>query len=137
MVFGFFCKFMRMSQFNATLIMALSVTCFACIACLKDKTVHPSVASGECETIISYTSDVRPIIEASCKTGLGPGTGCHDAWIDDYDAIKAKIVGGTWQNEVFVERTMPQIPNEFDIDSLTEEAFQIMKCWVDQGYPNN
>ena len=106
-------------------------------SCLKDKTVPLSVANGDCDDIISYTNDVRPIIEASCKTGMGPGTGCHDSWIDEYDNIDNYIIAGTWQNEIFVEHTMPAIPNSFGIDSLTEEEFKTMQCWVAQGYPEN
>ena len=106
-------------------------------SCLKDKTEPVNVASGECDTIVSYSADIRPIIESSCKTGLGGGTGCHDAWIDNYDPIESYIVAGTWQNVVLTEKTMPIIPNDFGIDSLTAEEIQTMKCWIDQGYPEN
>lgn len=102
-------------------------------SCLKEKT---SPVDG-CDTIISYSSEVRPIIESSCKTGLGGGTGCHDAWIDNYDEVASSIKSGSWPNAVFTLQTMPLIPNEFDIDSLTADEFQTMKCWVNQGYPNN
>ncbi len=102
------------------------------MSCLKDK-----VVVGECDTVVSYSEDIRPIIEASCKTGLGPGTGCHDAWIDNYDPIESYLNSGSWQNVIFVDKTMPKIPNAFGIDSMTTEALKIMKCWIDQGYPEN
>ena len=102
-------------------------------SCLKDKTSP----IGDCLTEVSYSSDIRPIIESSCKTGLGGGTGCHDAWIDNYDPIKSYLDANTWQNEVLVEKTMPLIPNDFGIDSLSNDEIQTMKCWIDQGYPEN
>ncbi len=102
-------------------------------SCLKDKTQ----SLADCSVDISYTMDIRPIIENSCKTQAGPGTGCHDAWIDDYAPIKSYINSGTWQNEVFTEKTMPEIPNTWGIDSLTTEEIQTMKCWIEQGYPEN
>ena len=109
------------------------ISLFSFTSCLKDKTVPVD----ECATFISYTSDIRPIIESSCKTGLGGGTGCHDAWIDEHENITPYMTSSIWPNSVLVEKTMPLIPNDFGIDSLTEDEIQIMKCWIDQGYPEN
>lgn len=108
-----------------------------CCACLKDKAIPANVASGECATIVSYSTEIRPIIESSCKTGLGGGTGCHDAWIDDYDNIKSYMISGKWRFEVITQKRMPLIPNEFGIDSLTADEIKTMQCWIDQGYPKN
>lgn len=107
-------------------------TLFTFTSCLKDK-----VTPVGCDTIVSYQDDIRPIIEASCKTGLGPGTGCHDAWIDEYDAIKSSINSNAWANSVLVEKTMPKIPNDFGIDSLSQDEIELMRCWIDLGYPEN
>ena len=41
------------------------------------------------------------------------------------------------KNEVLIERTMPEIPNVFGIDSLSANEYQLMKCWINQGYPEN
>ena len=70
-------------------------------------------------------------------TGTGPGTGCHDAWIHDYNNIGGYMKNGAWVNRVLDLRDMPQIPNAFGIDSLTTDELQTMKCWIDQGYPEN
>lgn len=128
-----------MKKMNALAWQSLSMIAlvFFLGSCLKDKTVPYNVTSGECTEIISYSAHIRPIIEASCKTGLGGGTGCHDAWIDNYDPIKSYMINGKWQNAVLIEKTMPLIPNAFGIDSLSAEDLQTMKCWIDQGYPQN
>lgn len=102
-------------------------------SCYKDKTSPP----GGCETTISYSVDIKPIINSSCITNLGPGTGCHDAWILAYSGVVAAIENGTLENECFVELTMPQIPNDFGIDSLTADEKKTLKCWLIQGYPDN
>lgn len=114
------------------IISILSIA-FLSTSCLKDKTQ----SLADCSVEISYALDIRPIIESSCKTQQGGGTGCHDAWIDEYAPIKAYIDAGSWQNEVYVEKTMPVIPNDWSIDSLTSEEIQTMKCWIDQGYLEN
>ena len=102
------------------------------VSCLKDKT-KPIVDCPE----ISYTYDVRPIIENSCKTQQGPFTGCHDAWIDDFSAVQARIEKGEWEADVVTNRTMPKIPNTKGIDSLTADEIHTMQCWLYQGYPEN
>lgn len=128
---------MRRLNFRFYSITLFFIGSFLISSCTKDKTVPYNVSSGECPDIISYSGDIRPIIEASCKTGLGPGTGCHDAWIDNYDPIKTYIVNGKWQTAVLIDKTMPKIPNSFEIDSLSAADLKTMKCWIDQGYPKN
>ena len=47
------------------------------------------------------------------------------------------MISGKWQTAVITEKTMPLIPNTFGIDSLSADDFQTMKCWIEQGYPQN
>ena len=68
---------------------------------------------------------------------MGPLAGCHDAWIDEYSNIVLYIKNGSWQDDVWSLYSMPKIPNDFGIDSLTAEEVTTMRCWVDQGYPEN
>ena len=103
------------------------------ISCHKDKTI----ALGPCGTEISYTTDIIPIIQSSCMTNLGPGTGCHDTWITEHSNIVNYINNDSWQNAVWGSYTMPKIPNNFAVDSLTSDEVQIMKCWVEQGFLEN
>ncbi|MBK9190809.1 MAG: hypothetical protein IPM77_04445 [Crocinitomicaceae bacterium] len=104
-------------------------------SCLKDKT-KPFDQSA-CTVVISYSLDITPIIHTSCMTNLGAGTGCHDAWITDYELVKNYLDLGIWQDEVLHKKTMPEIPNNFGIDSLSSDEYQTMKCWIQQGYPQN
>jgi hypothetical protein len=107
-------------------------------SCLKDKTIEPVVEpDGPCAVEVSYTTDIRPIIESSCKTQAGPGTGCHDAWIDNYSQINSLINTGSWQNRCFTLLDMPVMPNTWNIDSLSSDEIQTMECWIEQGYPEN
>jgi hypothetical protein len=105
--------------------------CLANVSFKKEETIL-----GDCGFTVSYTTDIRPIIESSCKTGAGPGTGCHDAWIDDYSQIKTQLDNGS-QDRVFTQMNMPMMPNGSGIDSLTTNELEVMQCWIDQGYPEN
>ncbi|MFT4602825.1 MAG: hypothetical protein ACI857_003012, partial [Arenicella sp.] len=90
---------------------------------------------GDCGFVVSYATDIRPIIESSCKTQAGSGTGCHDAWIDDYSQIKTAIDNNKIPDRALVQLNMPFMPNTWGIDSLTTNEKDIMQCWIDQGYP--
>ena len=103
------------------------------MSCNKDKTLAP----GSCVTTISYTTDIIPIIQSSSMTNQGPGTGCHDSWITEHSNIVNYINDESWQNAVWGSYTMPKMPNNFGIDSLTLDEVQIMKCWVERGFPEN
>lgn len=102
-------------------------------SCYKEKTQFP----GGCDVLVSYSSDIKPIINSSCVTHLGPLTGCHDAWIFEHYKIVPFINAGIFQNECFVEKTMPVMPNDFGVDSLTNDEIIMLKCWIDQGFPEN
>ena len=113
-------------------IVALLIT-FVFMSCHKDKTLLLDSCSGT----ISYSTDIIPIIQSSCMTNLGPGTGCHDSWITEHSNIVNYINNDSWQNAVWGSYTMPKMPNSFGIDSLTSDEVQIMKCWAEQGFPEN
>lgn len=106
----------------------------AIIGCQKEKA---ALSTTVCNTVISYTEDIKPIINNSCVTNLGPGTGCHDAWIFEYDGLIGTINNETFQNTVFSQKRMPIIPNQFGIDSLTQVEIKTLRCWIEQGYPEN
>ena len=112
---------MRKAQTILTLLIVLFI-----MSCHKDKTLPP----GSCVTTISYTTDITPIIQSSCIP-------CHDTWITEHSNIVNYINDESWQNAVWESYTMPKIPNNFGIDSLTLDEVQIMKCWVEQGFPEN
>jgi len=105
---------------------------FCLTSCLKEKTVPIASTTDGCFEQ-SYTYNIRPIIETSCKTQAG--IGCHDAWIDEYTPIASYISSGVWYTEIFVDKTMPVMPNIWGIDSLSDAELTVMQCWIDQGYP--
>ena len=85
---------------------------------------------------VSYSEDIVPIIQNSCATNAGPGTGCHDAWIFEYENVKGHMNSGLIMS-VINDRSMPKMPNTFGIDSLTQEEIDLFACWNCAGAPNN
>ena len=87
--------------------------------------------------VASYQDDIVPIIKAKCSTGLGPGTGCHDAWILTYSGVKGIANNGQFMETCVIEKTMPKIPNNFGIVDLTEKEINLIVCWLEYDAPEN
>lgn len=105
-------------------------------SCAKDKT-YGECGLEHCITgNVSYSEDIVPLIQQSCATNLGPGTGCHDAWIFEYDNVKSSVDQGTFWGAI-ANKSMPKIPNTFGIDSLTQAEYEMFGCWICAGAPNN
>lgn len=103
-------------------------------SCVKGKALE--TRPEDCEEIISYSVQIKPLIQQSCATNLGPGTGCHDGWILEYENLKAPIESGDFWNSIET-RYMPAIPNSFGIQELTLDEIEQFRCWIKQGAPNN
>jgi hypothetical protein len=101
-------------------------------SCYKDQ-----AAPVDCATTVSYSNEIKPILSSSCANGLGPGTGCHDAWVLEYPGVLNAINIGTFESTIFDLQSMPKMPNDFGIDSLTNDELETIRCWLEQGYPNN
>jgi len=122
-------EFIIMLNFKHALIL---VSLFWLSSCYKDKT-NPLA----CATTVSYQNEIAPIMSNSCASGLGPGVACHDSWILKYSGVVNAINIGSYQSTIFDLKSMPKIPNIYNIDSLTSNELETIRCWVNQGYPNN
>ena len=82
-------------------------------------------------TTIKFSTDIAPIVAASCAT-----TGCHDAGsvVGDYTSyagLEDRAKNGIMKQEVVVDKTMPKS------GSLTQDEIDKFECWLDAGAPDN
>lgn len=130
--------------------LSLMLGSFACIcltimsACNSDKLPEPKPADV-CETVdATYDGQVKEIINTSCAL-----SGCHVSGGDgpgdytSYTGLEGWLTDSGIREYVVVLRNDPinGMPPNWDENpgpqDLTEEQFQIMKCWIDAGYPEN
>ncbi len=109
---------------------------FHLISCTKDRALLECDLDYCVSGQTSYSADIKPLIEAKCATGLGPGTGCHDAWILTYEGMDGAAKNGKIRS-VIEDNSMPKVPNNFGIDSLTQFEKELFLCWLCDGAPNN
>ncbi len=85
----------------------------------------------DCSTIDSkYSTSIAGIISASCTT-----SGCHNGSssfdLRTYNQVKTYIDNGKFNDEVINKKSMPKGK------SLSQDELNKIKCWLDQGGPNN
>ncbi len=111
------------------LVVRIIFTCllFFLLSCLKDQ--------GETDPCLGtppkFSTDVLPVITASCAQ-----TGCHGAGalfgdFTTYAGIKAKVDNGSFHRRTIEQKSMP-IGAE-----LSKQHFNTLKCWLKDGAQNN
>ncbi len=124
---------------------ALQLIFFA-TACTNDE-LPPPTNPAYCDTIsiTTYEQGVKEIIDNSCaysgchdgSGGIGPGN------YTDYNGILPYLNSGSILERVVNQKDDPSLgmpPNasvylESKQDDLTQEQFEIIQCWLLQGFP--
>lgn len=83
----------------------------------------------------TYDNDIAPIINSKCAV-----SGCHVSGagipgvFSDYEGLTPYLnsENNGFDDRVIIKKNMPQINSGFD---LTDEEFNLLSCWVCDGYP--
>ncbi len=113
-------------------------------ACTTDKLDQPQ-PDDICETLdATYNGAVKDIIDRTCAI-----TGCHvngggaPGNYETYAGMQNEFTDQGLRRYVVVLRDDPDqgMPPNWDTNpgpkDLTDDEFEIMKCWIDSGYPEN
>jgi hypothetical protein len=116
-------------------------------------------ALSACERQVSYSADVKPILDnycIQCHSGAGEGEAASGLALDEYDALmqgtkfgQIVVPGSSMSSSLYLvvtEKTDPKIhmPPHHD-ESLAEgrgfrlsrENIETIGTWIDQGAKNN
>lgn len=110
------------------LLVTLITGCYAD----KEELLYPgSVSTVDCNTVTAkYAADVQPIIASKCATG-----GCHDAGASGGVILQTHSQVSAKKDRVYaravVEKSMPSS------GALSPAEIAKLKCWIDNGAPNN
>ena len=118
--------------------MLLGFVVFMTERCTYDKLPEPA-----CEPIdtVSYSADIKKIMETSCTSGGAP-TGCHVSGgiapgdFTKYSVLKAIADDSKLKNRVVNLKDMPP-PYSLGPTSLADSNIQEINCWIQAGAPNN
>jgi hypothetical protein len=79
----------------------------------------------------SFTANIKPIINASCAVSGCHGSGSANGDYTTYAGIKAAVDAKTFEESVLYKQNMPSS------GPLPTEQRQAIKCWIEEGAPNN
>ena len=94
-------------------------------SCNKTEPFVP-VCDGSSPT---YDADISLIIQQNCIQCHG--TGSSNGNLSTYSGLSSVTTNGKFESEVLTNQTMPQS------GSLTEAQLNQIKCWVENGFPEN
>ena len=105
----------------------VSLVLLSILACTTDQVAQPE----PCLEVKTYDEAIREIVRNKCNF-----SGCHDgaSGVGNYNTylgILRTLENGEFRRQVVVSKSMPQT------GSLTEEEFELLKCWSENGYPEN
>jgi hypothetical protein len=106
-------------------LLLLSSLALLTFSCNKTEPFVP-VCDGSTPT---YDADVSLIISSNCLQCHGNGS--SNGNFSTYNGLSTVIANGTFEQEVLTDQTMPQT------GSLTEAQLNLIKCWVENGFPEN
>jgi len=80
---------------------------------------------------VSFNASVKPVVDLKCVNYGCHGTGTSNGDFTTYEGIKPLADNGRIKQLVFEDKTMPVNC------ALTNDELQSIKCWLDNGAPNN
>ncbi len=96
---------------------------------------YDNLELNPCERIaVKYSESIVPLIQSRCAL-----SGCHNGDSTSvgnfnlYDEVKTRVANGQFELKVFESKSMPPTT----LPPLTIKQFNLLKCWVDAGAPNN
>ena len=97
------------------------------VGCTKDTVPEPE----GCVEIPTFDQSVREIIRNKCNF-----SGCHDGSsgvgnYNSYRGLERVLDNGEFKQLVLIEKTMPRS------GTLSPEEFESLRCWTENGFPEN
>jgi len=133
---------MKLKNIHTHILITLII--IALLRCTSDKTPLIDV-SAQCNDVdANYDLNIKPIIDNSCALG-----GCHVNGGDgpgvyvNYSNLVPFFEDGSFERTVIDQKDDPNIgmPPDYSTNGapkdLTEAQLELVKCWINKGYPEN
>ena len=103
---------------------------FLLASCSKDDEI---VSGITCDgSNLGYNSGISAIINSNCNSSNCHNSGSVHGDFTTYTGMSVVLRNGSFNNRVLVVQNMPQ-----GSATLTKSQLNKLKCWVDNGFPEN
>jgi len=127
---------MKLQSIFYTLITVVTLTVLAVLpsSCNNDK-LDPIPEPEFCDTLVtSYNLNIQPIVETYCAY-----SGCHDGSSPgvylSYEGMLPSLENDKIMTRAINSRDMPPSYANEGLTELPEAEYNILNCWIEQGYP--
>ena len=113
------------------LLTSLAILPSSCVSDKLDKIPEPEF----CDTIVtSYQLNIQPIVEtycaySACHDGSAPGTYLS------YEGMLPSLENGKIMERAINSRDMPPTYANQGLTELPQAEYDMLNCWIEQGYP--
>jgi len=124
-------------------IFVICVITILLVACSRDS-FEPKIL--DCDEDVTYDSVIKPIIDSSCSySGCHDGSGIGPLNYNSYQGMLPHLQSGSFESRVINQKDEPLIGMPPDIGTypqamksdLTEDEFNFISCWLENGFPEN
>lgn len=107
-------------------------------ACTKEKTEQepPVVVPENCDSNLTYTTNIVPILAQNCAFSSchGNGSAQKGVSLDNYDGVSNAINNQRLLDAINRQAGVSPMPASGPLDA---ELIKTITCWVENGMPNN
>ena len=115
-----------------TLILPVVALVFCLASCTSEKGPLPIVKpKSDCDSTVHYSTTIASIVSLNCSTKNCHNAGSVNGDFTTYSGINAKVTNSSLINRVVTLKNMPSS------GPLSDADISRVKCWVEQGAPNN
>jgi len=119
-----------MKLFNPILLLSFVVV-FSCSK--DDEEPDPGLVAPICDgSNLTYNSGISTIINSNCTASNCHGSGSPQGAFTTYAGMQGVISSGAFNTRVLVNQDMPR-----GSAILTADQLNKLKCWVNNGFPEN
>ena len=115
-------------------VLVIAVLVFSSCTYNSEEDLYP-VIEPPMEEVISYTSDILPIIETNCYV-------CHSAAamtagivLEGYDNLVIRVENGSLMGTIRHDEGWSAMPQ--GASKLSDSQISKLEKWIEQDYPNN
>lgn len=122
-----------MKQFIFSILIFAALAVFTQTSCYYDNEVE-QFGVMQCDTVgISYIADIKPIIDANCRSCHTPGGQQESSPFDTYEQLKQYTTDQIITDRVYGNGVALMPPT----GALSDCAQLKIRAWVNAGAPNN
>lgn len=114
---------------NFQKLLFISFLIVAFFSCKKDDKITGIACDG---SNLTYNTGISAIINANCNNSNCHNSGSSNGSFTSYAGLQGVIGNGKFNNRVLVSQDMPK-----GSATLTKNQLNKLKCWVNNGFPEN